>query len=271
MRFGVVMRNMRQVFTGNAKQVRQIIVSGGHNDLAAFVAIVFTLGDARKNGKMPTVSLDALDALIEPQFEAIVFRGLSVVFERFIPGWFFASTCKRQVPDFEELGSGEEQHVGRIVVVNCSSSCRRAEVASSSFFFQTKKSFAPRVTRTARLFSILNEGGARRRKPEFASAPRSAAQFPATTTIAFSYKGKLIIWNPEAVRRSRTEICAGVNSTIAALAMSRANGQATAWPADSTELRSSEARISRSVAISSSRETWLLRNCTRRRKESFSG
>src|SRR2546428_4730056 len=49
------------------------------------------------------------------------------------------------------------------------------------------------------------------------------------------------------------------------------DSQATAWPADSTELRSSETRISRSVAINSSRETWLLRNCTRRRKESFSG
>ena len=107
-----------------------------------------------------------------------------------------------------------------IVAVNCSSSCRRAEVASSSFFFQTKKSFAPRVTRTARLFPILNEGGARRRKREFASAPRSAAQFPATTAIAFSYNGKRVIRNPEAARHSRTEICAGVNSTIAAFAKS---------------------------------------------------
>src|SRR2546422_11489174 len=41
----------------------------------------------------------------------------------------------------------------------------------------------------SRLFSILNEGGARRRRREFASAPRSAAQFPATTAIAFSYNG----------------------------------------------------------------------------------
>src|SRR5260370_37974936 len=91
-------------------------VAGGHNDLTAFVAIAFTLFDARKNGEMPIVSLDTLNAFIEPQFEAIVFRSLPVVFERFIPGWFFPSTCKGEVTDFEELGSGEEQHVGRIVV-----------------------------------------------------------------------------------------------------------------------------------------------------------
>src|SRR5260370_6540839 len=108
MRFGVVMRNMRQVFTGNAQEVRKIVVSGGHNDLAAFVAIVFTVFGGRKNGEMPIVSLNALNAFIEPQFETIVFSGLPVVFERFIPGWFFPRTCKGKVTDFEELGSSEE-------------------------------------------------------------------------------------------------------------------------------------------------------------------
>jgi len=97
----------------------------------------------------------------------------------------------------------------------------------------------PRVTRGAKTCFDLEEEGA----GDALSRRSARPNFLRQQRFAFSYNGKRVIWNPEAARHSRTEILRRRQFNHSGVRQVVRDSQATAWPADSRELRSSEARI----------------------------
>ena len=106
---------MRQFFSGHIQEIRQIVVAGGDDDFAAAVFFARSVRSLRDNGVLAVAALDAIHAFKEPDIQRIVLRRFSVILERLVPRRLLRGANERQIPDFQQLGSGEKHHVHRVM------------------------------------------------------------------------------------------------------------------------------------------------------------
>ncbi len=109
------MRHVREVFSLDAEQIRQIVVPCRHDDFPRQITLRHAAFRARDHFKPAVSSADPLDAFIQPQLELIMLRRLAVVLERLQPGRLLRRTHQRQVANFKQFRSREEDHVDRVV------------------------------------------------------------------------------------------------------------------------------------------------------------
>ena len=139
MRVGEVVRDVRQIFAGNAQAVGQVVVAGGDDDLASAIFASHTLtrflpgsqalprakfGSCLAGGQLirgvddesAVAAVDAAHALVEARFDAVVLDGAAIVFQGLGAGGLASRGGHGEVANLHALGRGEEEHVGRIVV-----------------------------------------------------------------------------------------------------------------------------------------------------------
>lgn len=115
-RVGEIVRHVRQLLSGNAKDVGAVVVAGGDDDLLS-VILVADIGPAeRVHHEIAVGAADADDVLVEAGLEAEVLGGAAVVFQRLGASGLAAGGGHRKIADFHAFGRSEERHVGRVVV-----------------------------------------------------------------------------------------------------------------------------------------------------------
>src|ERR1700691_4428382 len=116
MRFGVVMRDVRQIFAGNAETIGKVIIARGHGNFLACKLRGVSVLIPRVHAEFSVASLNSLHAVGEAQFQIIVLHALAIIFERLGTSRLFRGTRKRQIADFQKFGRGEEHHIDWIMV-----------------------------------------------------------------------------------------------------------------------------------------------------------
>ncbi len=135
MRLGVVVRDVRQVFAGCAEAIGQVVVSGGHDQLArgvdffmrqkrrdshALLAldnwIIVRGAGAGVHAKISVAALNAGDRFAQTQLEVVVLHAFAVILERFDARGLFRRAHEGQIADLEQFRRGEENHVHRVAV-----------------------------------------------------------------------------------------------------------------------------------------------------------
>ena len=73
------MRDVWQVFSGNAERIRPVVVPSGNDD---FLAMIFVPQIRRAvDDKRALMATDPVDAFVEARFDPVMFNGAAVVFE----------------------------------------------------------------------------------------------------------------------------------------------------------------------------------------------
>ena len=116
MRLGVVVRNVRQIFAGNAEAIGQVVVAGCDGNLLGGELRRDSLLIPRVHDKMPVAALDALDAMAQAQIQVVVLDALAVILQGLGARGFLGGAGQRQVADLQQFRRREKDHVHRIVV-----------------------------------------------------------------------------------------------------------------------------------------------------------
>src|SRR5262245_10258845 len=122
MGLGVVMVNVRQIFTRNIQQVRMIVIADREDDVASVTdppdsarRLRFN-GKERPSGRLVWLRAYTYDSFFEnnPKIESV--HHLSVVLQRLCTRWFVERRDERNAANLQKLRCGEKHHLRREVI-----------------------------------------------------------------------------------------------------------------------------------------------------------
>ncbi len=114
-RLVVVVGHLGQVLARDAEMVGQVVVAGGHDELAGAERVGPVKAVHGVHAEVSVRSRNRSNAFILAHVQAIVLRHLAVVLERLATGGLLIGRGKGHIPDLEQLRRGEKGHVGRVV------------------------------------------------------------------------------------------------------------------------------------------------------------
>src|SRR6185503_17922014 len=112
----VVMQYLRQVFTWYVQQVGYIVIARREDDLSGHVDVMTAVPVGGVNPEVVIATADVIYFFILVDIQLVVIRYAAVVFQGLGPIGLLVQASHGNVADFEQLGSGEERHVGRVVI-----------------------------------------------------------------------------------------------------------------------------------------------------------
>jgi len=115
MRLTVVVKHLRQIFTGNIEEVRQVVVSGRDDQFAGVVIVDSSQPIGGSDLEIAVPPIHRLHPLVLCDRQTIVLRNLAVILERFLTCGFLIGSAERDVANLEQLWRSKKSHVGGIV------------------------------------------------------------------------------------------------------------------------------------------------------------
>ncbi len=115
MRLAVVMENLGQVFAGDAYPVGQVVIAGGHHQLARAVLVPALVAVHGGHAEVAVRAGDGLHALVLADIQLVVRGHVAVVLQRLVTRGLRVGGGERDVADHQQLRRGEKHHVRRVM------------------------------------------------------------------------------------------------------------------------------------------------------------
>ena len=80
MRVGEIVRDVREIFSGDIHQIYAIVVAGGEYDFAGLICVGLAVGVARVHFEGAVLASSTLDCFVEPEIEGIVIGCAAIIF-----------------------------------------------------------------------------------------------------------------------------------------------------------------------------------------------
>ncbi len=115
-RLPVIVDHLVQLFSRHFQHVGAVIVAGGENHLLSAVAVVVPVTAGSGHLEVAVGAVEIVHLFVLPDFELVQVRNPPVILQRFAANRLLVERGHRNVADFQQLGRGEEHHVGGVVV-----------------------------------------------------------------------------------------------------------------------------------------------------------
>src|SRR5207244_12857872 len=116
MRLAIIMKDLRQILTGNIPRVSQIVVTSRDNQLTRLVIVNAPETVRGREVEFAVPPHHRLHPLILPDIEVIVLRNFAVILERLFACGLLARSAEWDVADLQQLRRSKERHVRWIVI-----------------------------------------------------------------------------------------------------------------------------------------------------------
>ncbi len=113
----IIMLDLGEIFAGNAEVVGQVIVAGGDDELAGAMNEFASELVGGVDGEVAIGTGYVIDVFVLADVEPVVLGDFAVVLESLGAGRLLIGRGEGHVADLEQLGRGEEGHVGGVIEV----------------------------------------------------------------------------------------------------------------------------------------------------------
>ena len=101
MGLSVIMRDLGQIFAGNAQHVGQIVVAGGKHDLSRFIIVNAANPICGCDAKLAVFPSDRAHPFILVNVQAEMRGYVAVILQGFLPRGFLVCSIERNLADFQ--------------------------------------------------------------------------------------------------------------------------------------------------------------------------